>query len=43
MLPYQLCLHGIHSNGVGQEPNSDVKVVNLFMEKSELMLTKLYH
>jgi hypothetical protein len=32
------CLHGTHSNGVGQGPTNDIEVDNLFMEKLELFL-----
>jgi len=27
-----VCLHGTHFNGIGQEPNGDIEIVNLFME-----------
>jgi hypothetical protein len=30
MLSQLVCLHGIHFNGIGQGPSSDIKVVNLF-------------
>jgi hypothetical protein len=32
MLSWSICLHGTHFNGVGQGPNSDIDVVNLFMK-----------
>ncbi len=32
MLSWLGCLHGTHSNGIGQGPNSDIEAIKLFME-----------